>query len=123
MYGAIRTPFVPGRALPLDLLLVKSPAAGRIRIRRIAGSITVDRAHDRAGCARLVHYRQRAMPRSSYPIVMRPRTRGTLRQLGVKALPSITMLNLPINQDVCQGAELSLRFRGESQRNGAALAR
>lgn len=122
IYGTVRTPLVPGRTLPLNLLLVNKHT-WPIRIRRISVSMTVDRAHDRAGCARLVHYRQRAMPRSSYPIVMRPRTRLTLRQLGVRRLPSITMLNLAKNQDVCRGAKLRLRYRGVSQRAGRSRAR
>lgn len=122
IYGTVRTSLIPGRTLPLDLLLVNSHT-WPIRIRRISVSMTVDQAHDRAGCARLAHYRQRAMPRSSYPITMRPRTRLTLRQLGVRELPSITMLNLATAQDVCKGAELSLRFTGESQRAGMSLAR
>lgn len=122
IYGTVRTPLIPGRTLPLDLLLVNKHT-WPIRIRRITVSITVDRAHDRAGCSRVVHYRQRAMPRSSYPIIMRPRTRLTLRQLGVRTLPSITMLDLVKNQDACQGAKLRLRYRGESQRAGRSRAR
>lgn len=112
----------PGRSAVLNLRIINAHK-WPIRIRRISVSMKVDRAHDRAGCGRLRHYRQRAMPKRSYPIIVPARSRRTLRQLRVRTLPRITMLDLPSNQNVCQGAKLTLRYTGSSQRAKASRAR
>ena len=40
----------------------------------------------------------------------------SLRQLRVRVLPRVEMLPLPLNQDACQGARLTLRYGGRARR-------
>jgi hypothetical protein len=52
----------------------------------------------------------------SFPITLPPGTK-TLSQLGhaTSELPSITMLNRPVNQDGCKGATLTFTYAGSAQ--------
>jgi hypothetical protein len=55
-----------------------------------------------------------ALPyRADGPLRLDARTTATLSQLGVPdvRLPAIKMLNRPVNQDGCKGAEVHLRYR------------
>ena len=105
----------PGVSHPLDLRLT-NPYRHSLRITRISVSIVVDQAHLNAGCRRRRDFRSVPMPRSSYPIRLRPRRTMTLRQLRVRALPRVEMLRLPLNQGACQGARLTLKFGGRARR-------
>lgn len=105
----------PGVSHPLDLL-VTNPHRHSLGITRISVSIIVDQAHLNAGCRRRRDFRSVPMPPSSYPIRVRPRRTLTLRQLGVRVLPRVEMLRLPLNQDACRGARLTLKYGGRARR-------
>jgi hypothetical protein len=50
----------------------------------------------------------------SFPLVVPANSTRTLQQLGVpsSAWPKLTLLNLPVNQDVCQNAQVTLQYSG-----------
>lgn len=120
--GTVDGPLVPGLAQRVRLTL-RNPHKWPLLIHRVDFRLTMDRAHARAGCTLKVNYRRLMLPRKIYPLRLPPKSTRTLRQLGVTSTPAILMRNLPVNQDVCQGAQLRLRFSGRSARAGSSLAR
>jgi hypothetical protein len=124
--GRVTVPLEPGMTAPIDVAL-----SNRIRhdlwITGLTVTIAVDPAHASAGCSATRDYVVNQLPRAFDPILLpgrRPyttqwpahlrwpgRQRWRLRDLGVPAVPTISMLNLPdVDQNGCKGAQLALRF-------------
>ncbi len=120
--GSIAEALRPGRTVTLDLRLVNRHRWS-LDVSRVSVDLVVVGQPKTGGCQRLTHFRQRAIPRAAYPLRLPPKSSRTLRQLGVRSLPTVSMLNLPNNQDVCKGRKLRLRFAGRSVRAGKPFAR
>lgn len=105
----------PGVSYALDVRLT-NPHRYSLEITRVSVSIVVDPAHLNAGCRRRRDFRSIPMPPSSYPIRLPPRRTMRLRQLRVRFLPQVAMLSLPLDQDACQGARLTLKYGGRARR-------
>jgi hypothetical protein len=129
--GQVTVPLEPGMTAPIDVAL-----SNRIRhdlwITGLRVAVTVDPAHAAAGCSAARDYVVTQLPRVFDPILLparRPFTtrwpaqlhwpgsqRWRLRDLGVPALPTISMLNLAdVDQNGCKGAKLTLRFWATSR--------
>ncbi len=120
--GTLARPLRPGTTEVLNLKL-RNPHKWALRVKVVTVAITVDKAHERAGCARITHFRQTGIPKRFFPVRIPAKSTRTLRQLGIRVAPTVTMLNLPFNQDVCKGARISFRYVGIGARDGRALAR
>jgi hypothetical protein len=106
----------PGVKRPLDLRL-SNPHRFTIWVTSVRMSVSLDRAHRKAGCSVRRDFYTRPLPRSELPIKVRPRRKRRLRRLGVERLPAIGMRNLrTVNQDACKGARVRLKYRGNSLR-------
>jgi hypothetical protein len=124
--GRVAVPLQPGMTAPIDVAL-----SNRIRhdlwISDLQVAVTVDAAHAAAGCSATRDYVVTQLPHVFDPILLparRPYTtqwparlrwpgsqRWRLRDLGVPALPTISMLNLrDVDQDGCKGAKLALHL-------------
>jgi len=129
--GRVTVALMPGMTAPIDIAL-----SNRIRhelwISGLKVSVVVDPAHAAAGCSAARDYVVTQLPRETYPILLPARRPYTarwparlrwpgsqhwrLRDLGVPALPTISMVNLPyVDQDGCKGAHLQLRFWATSR--------
>jgi len=108
-------PLRPGASQALNLLLT-NPHRYSLAVTRVTVAIAVDRAHARAGCNAARDFRSIRMPSTSYPIRLWPRRTLSLWSLGVRVLPRVAMVALPLNQDACKGARLTLRFGGRARR-------
>jgi len=129
--GRISGPLWPGATQPIDIALTN-----RIRhvlwISDLRVTVAIDRAHVAAGCVAGRDFAVTQLPQATYPIRLPPRTpyttswpgrlawpggRGVpLRDLAVRALPTITLVNLPdVDQDGCKGAGIQLSFRATSR--------
>lgn len=113
--GTLARPLYPGAVVPLDLRL-SNRHRWDLRIVRVSVAVTVDAAHERAGCSREAHFRQLPMSQGTYPLRLRARSTRTLRQLGVTRLPQVSMLDLPFDQHACRGATFRLRYAGRAAR-------
>lgn|GEM_PF-3207005 len=110
--GRLDGALYPGVSMPLDLRLT-NPNADGIRVTSLAVEVTrVDGARGRCDVAAnfaVVDFR------GDYATIVVPGRRATsLSALGVPASqrPAVTMRDTGRPQDSCQGAELSLAFRG-----------
>ena len=113
--GRLPRPLVPGASQPLNLRLTNRRRFG-LRITRLTVGVTVDARHAAAGCSSSANFRVMRLAKGAYPIRLRPRSTRTLRGLGVRRLPLVVMRNLATNQDACQGARLSFRYKGRARR-------
>ena len=113
--GRLAGPLAPGVSQPLNLRL-SNRSRSSLLVTRLTVSLRLDAAHRRAGCSAKRSFRVTRLKRSQYPIALRARRTSSLRSLGVRRLPRVRMLNLPTNQDACQGATLMLRFGGSARR-------
>jgi hypothetical protein len=111
----LRWPLRPGASQALDLRLT-NPRRFVVAITNVRAAVVVDRAHARAGCNGGRDFRWIDMPSGMYPIRVGARRTVTLRRLGVRVLPRVAMIALPLNQDACKGARLTLRFDGRARR-------
>ena len=129
--GRVTVALWPGMTAPIDVAL-----SNRIRhdlwISGLRIAVSVDAAHTGAGCSASRDYVVTQLPRAFDPIYLPARRPYTprwparlrwpgsqhwlLRDLGVPAVPTITMLNLPdVDQDGCKGARLQLHFLANSR--------
>ncbi len=113
--GRLAGPLAPGVSQPLNLRL-SNRSRHRLLITKLTVSLRLDAAHRRAGCSWKRGFRVTPLKRSQYPISLPARRTRSLWALGVRALPRVSMLNLPTSQDACKGATLRLRFAGRARR-------
>ena len=107
--GDLGTPLYPGASVPLDLTLV-NPHAVAIRVTRL--QVAVDRATSKPGCDGAVHYATRAYA-GRLPLLLPPgRTKLSRLEPDRTRWPHVGMRDLPFDQGVCKGAELTLRYDG-----------
>jgi len=110
--GTVRWGLRPGISVPIQIGFL-SPSPRPVNLRRVRVSI-VGIAAPRADAAHpctTADFWVRQMPRRSLPI---PAGRYVdLAGLGmsIEDWPQLVMRNRPVNQDGCQGASLSLRYR------------
>lgn len=98
----------PGTRLPIDVHL-DNPGDSALSV----ASILVTMADtSRPGCGRLNFALTQYTGR--YPLQLPARSHNSLSALGVarSQWPTLTMLNLPVNQDACKGVSVHLRFSG-----------
>ena len=113
--GNLGRPLAPAVSQPLNLRLTNRQRFG-LRILRLTIAVSVDARHAAAGCRASANFTVTPLARRAYPIRLGPRRTRTLRALGVKRLPRVTMRNLLTSQDACKGARLKLRYTGRAQR-------
>lgn len=119
--GRVAAPLAPGETRPVEVTLTNL-IHHALWISDLKLSVTIDTAHERAGCTVARDYVVTQLPRSVYPIRLpgRPRRRGArdlrLPDLRVLLTPTISMPNLPdVDQDGCKGARLWLHFWASSR--------
>lgn len=114
--GDLPGPALPGATHALDLR-VTNPHRYGLWVKDVRIEIFVDPMHAKAGCDRRANFR--ATPLTTHRFRLPPRRTTTLRQAGVRALPTVQMLDLPRQQDACQGAKLTLRYSGRAERRAS----
>lgn len=118
VFGHFATALAPGRSAVINPYLI-NPHRYALSVDRVSIAIAVDAKHARAGCRASRDYRVVEIPRRAYPLTLRPRQTSTLAELGVRTaqLPELLLRDLPgVDQDVCQGARLTLRYGGHAWR-------
>jgi len=110
--GSASEALVPGRTAALDVV-VGNPNGYAVRVTSLSAS--VDDRTSRVGCSAAVNFRAKGLLGS---VLVPARTAKTLSALGVPAglMPSVTLLNLPVNQDACKGALLSIAYVASAHR-------
>ncbi len=115
--GAAQGQLRPGASAPVALSL-RNPNSHRIQMRRVRVKITgivapqADAAHP---CTK-ADYAVRQMPRQTLRLPARRSVDLAALGLPVASWPQLTMLNRPVNQDGCKGAQLTLRFKARGLR-------
>lgn len=104
------SPLHPGLTVPVDLTLA-NPGPRPISITRL--TVAVRDRTSQPGCRGSVNYSVRQFG-GPYPLVVPPGT-TTLAALRPDPAqwPQLTMLDLPVNQDACKGAAVTLEFAAE----------
>lgn len=120
--GDLGRPLAPGVSRQLNLKL-RNPYRFGLKVKQLRIGVSVDRQHAAAGCRASSNFNVTRLARRAYPIRLRPRRTRTLRALGIRRLPRVTMRNLRVNQDACKGAKLRLRYAGDARRWRRAKAR
>lgn len=113
--GRLARPLRPGKSGALNLRLT-NPHRYSLRVTRLNISLSVDRAHARAGCARRANFRIQRLGIEEYPIRLYPRRTRSLYRSHARPLPRLIMRKLPTNQDACKKARIRLRFTGRANR-------
>ncbi len=116
--GAARGPLRPGTSAPI-LLKFQNPNMRKIQMKRVRVRISTIVAPnaDAAHPCTTADFSIRQMPRKTL-LRLRARRSTDLSALHVPmdAWPWLTMLNRPLNQDGCQGAEVKLRMKARGLR-------
>ncbi|HJP79773.1 MAG TPA: hypothetical protein VJ914_36210 [Pseudonocardiaceae bacterium] len=107
--GAL-APGVPPQ--PLNLTLA-NPNNQKLAISNLTVTVSRTSAGTACGPANFVVTQYRG----SYPLNLAGRQTASLAQLGIasSAFPTVGMLDLPTNQDACQGATVNLVYSGSGQ--------
>jgi hypothetical protein len=102
----------PGSRAPLDLVLT-NPNTFDIRVTALSVSVG---GTTNAHCSGRVNYAATQYS-GAFPLVVHPgSTRLSALVSDSSVWPQISMHDLPTNQDACQGAVLSLEYRGRATR-------
>ena len=116
--GQVRPPFViggqpttaltPGSTSPINLAITNAESS-TMSVDSLAVAIT---GTDRAGCA--ASNFTIAQYHGLIPLQIPANSTLTLQQLGIPSAdwPTITMLNLPVNQDACKATSVLLAYTG-----------
>ncbi len=111
--GAAQGELRPGASAPISLTF-QNPNKRKVKMKRVRVRITAIIAPnaDAAHPCTTADYVVRQMPRRTILRVPRKRTTG-LAAMGVpmEVWPWLSMLNRPLNQDGCKGAEVRLKFK------------
>jgi hypothetical protein len=111
--GGAATQLAPGLSVPLDLEL-DNPHRFAIRLTDL--SVSLDDSTSEPACSGSENYtvEQYSGP---YPLRLAPGKRRLSDLVGSARLwPQVGMRELPVSQDECKGAQLSLRYRGTAVR-------
>lgn len=108
--GRLELPLYPGASQPVDPRLTNRYGFD-VALMRMTVALSLDARHRTAGCSPSQDFRVRQLPARAYPILMRARSSATLDQLGVQRLPYLVMVDRDVDQAVCQGTKLKLRYR------------
>src|SRR5262249_42718917 len=106
--GTADRPLAPGVKAGIDVSIT-NPSHRKLRITSLTVTVT---GTSTPGCATsnftITQYT------GTYPLIVPSNSTRTLTQLGVTAAhrPQITMLNLPVNQDICQNTGITLGLAG-----------
>lgn len=108
--GTFTAPLAPGSpAEPLDLSIT-NPYSFTMKVMSV--SVALD-STSKAGCVVGDNYRVSQYTGAAFTVPAN--STKTLGQLGVTPLPKVWMLDLPTNQDVCQGAGVKFIYSGSAQ--------
>jgi uncharacterized membrane protein len=101
----------PGTSKPLNMAL-SNPHNFDILVREVA--VSLDPYSSSPSCGVKANFGVDQMPSSVYPLTIPAGSTRTLSQLGVpeSQWPRVKMLNLPVSQDGCKGAQITLQFSG-----------
>jgi hypothetical protein len=112
--GDLAGRLAPGEAAALDLTLV-NPGEQTIRITKL--TVEVAPATSVPGCSGEANFRVRQASEDGFPVVLPAGSSLTLTDLGfsAEAAPQVEMLNLPVNQDACKGAAITLSYSGAAR--------
>jgi hypothetical protein len=111
--GDLGPSLYPGASAPLNLALT-NPHSFAIRVTRL--TVAAEASTTRARCAGSENFavRQYAGP---YPLTLPPgRARMSALVPDSRLWPRVAMRNLPINQDACKDADLTLAYGGTAVR-------
>lgn len=115
--GDLTEPFFPGTSQPIDLRITNTNS---FTVTVTGVDVTVQDATTRdgqpnPGCIGSEHFQVVQQLRTEAPIPGGATRR--LSELGVpqSRWPVVEMLNLPVNQDACQGTSLTLTYRGTAR--------
>lgn len=102
----------PGAVMRVGLA-VSNPHRFPIVVKRVRGTLSIDKAHARAGCDLRKNFSYRQNLRRWKPLRLRPL--ATVRFTGRRAVmaPKVKMLDLKTtDQNACKGARLKIRYTG-----------
>jgi hypothetical protein len=107
--GAITKQLGPSVNVPIDVVLTNTNNFD-VSVTNVA--VAVEQATSKVGCKGLDNFAVAQLPVSRYPLTIPSKTTKKLSDLGIPSSdwPSVRMLNLPSNQDVCKGVTLTLDF-------------
>lgn len=113
--GQIPQPLVPGRTVRVNLRLA-NPTRVDLAVTRLEIEVAALGLDGQATTCSLDNFAVKATQLTP-PLTLPARSGGTLRELGLKGWrwPRIGLLNLPVNQDECQGVTLSLEYHGRAR--------
>jgi hypothetical protein len=110
--GAVAGPLRPGTSQPLELT-ISNPFAFDVRLTKL--DVAVKDGTGRPGCDGAANYT--VLPATiSRPLVLPPGSARLDALIGAEALPRVAMLNLPVNQDACKGAQVRLELSASAER-------
>jgi hypothetical protein len=110
--GTVADPLRPGTSQPLELT-ISNPFEFALSLTGL--DVAVADATSAPGCSGRANYV--AEPgRVPYPLVVPPGSSRLSDLAGAAALPRVTMLDLPVNQDACKGARIQLDLSGTAER-------
>ena len=111
--GVAAAPLAPGLAVPLDLEL-ENPHRFAIRVTNL--SVGLDDSTSEPACSGSSNYTV-AQYSGSYPLRLAPGKQRLSELTGSARLyPRVGMRDLPVRQDECKGARLSLLYHGTAVR-------
>jgi len=111
--GDLATPLLPGRDSPLDLILTNRH---RFDIRVVDLNVRVRALTTKRSCRGDVNYAA-TQYRGRYPLLLHPGSTQLSALVASSSLwPHVSMHDLPVNQDACRRAVVSLEYRGLATR-------
>jgi hypothetical protein len=118
--GAAQGQLRPGTSAPVALTF-QNPNSHRVRMMKVRVRIVkiVAPNADAAHPCTTADYSVRQMPRALLRVPARRSMDLVAMGLPTEAWPRLTMLNRPLNQDGCKGAQLTLRFKARGLRRSA----
>jgi hypothetical protein len=111
--GDLASALAPGHGAPLELTL--SNLGDRdITVTELAVRLARTTA---SRCDVTLNFRVRQASENRFPVTLPARTARTLADLGFDeaAKPRVDMVDLPVNQDACKGAVLTLAYSGRAR--------
>ncbi|MCW3049671.1 MAG: hypothetical protein JWO74_3955, partial [Solirubrobacterales bacterium] len=109
--GDLSTLLAPGTKVPLDLKLT-NPSNFDLLITNLA--VEVAEGTSKPSCSGTQNFKITQFT-GAYPVILHPGT-SQLSALVASSLkwPQVEMLDLPLNQDVCRNATITLRYSGSA---------
>lgn len=101
----------PGAVMPVRLT-VRNPHRFPIVVKRVRGTLSIDKAHARAGCDVRKNFSYRQNLRRWKPLKLRARAKVRFTGRRAPRAPNVLMRSRTVDQGACKGARLKIRYTG-----------